>query len=414
MTQQQLPWLGEPENHRTAFMAAKALANAAAIGRQVVAFLNGRSDAVLWIGVGKDQEGCAESIEPVHAQDVAELENQLADTIHPAFPADCVQVQQVAYARGVVVRIRIKPGPQPPYAQFHQGGWRFVRRLGPRVESLEFHQIESLFRERFAAETQAAAPDIDEAVWASYRLAELRTHDLESRRCPHLWVSIAPVCTDSTRERQPAWNHPSTAELLMNPQATGNRDAGWTFANPYRVPEQQADWVRDPATQPMWTQQVGQTQRLYLFADGSVTFAVGLERLTSANLPKLLSPIPLAELVTSVFRLLRTALATSELFADKPAAWLAEASLVGAVGWKLAVVDPQRYPLVDLYATQLEDGEADHLTTGPRRITAAQVQESPDRCACTLVRELYVQWGYLPGDVKLDVFDAASGALLVG
>ncbi len=415
MTQQQLPRLGEPESQCLEFKAAKALENPAAIGREVVAFLNGDQEADIWIGIGEDKGGCAASIEAIETGRLADLESHLVDAVRPHIADGCVDVRRVEHASGVVAQVHIKPGPQPPYAQLHQGGWRFFRRTGARVTPLEFHQIDQLFRERFGRDKQAKAQEVDARETAANRLAALRDRDLAGGFGPHLWVGIVPVWQPEHAEPR-AWMDDAVQRLLRDPQATGNRDVGWNFADPYHLPERHAAGARAPLREPLWTNGDGQRQRLALYADGGLAFRVELEHFDRSNPPRnLIWPLPFAEYVVSLFRLLRTGLQTKGLLGDTlPDAWLAEACFVGAVGWQLALRNPGRFGLDVDRRLKLEGDEAEHLTTGPRRMTAAQVQDSPDRCAFTLVRELYVQWGYLPGDVKLEVFDAASGVLLVG
>src|SRR6185436_573945 len=137
--------LGESEGDQLEFKGARELdalhKGKSDLGRSVVAMLNGNGGTI-WIGV-REQSGRATAMEAVERPRYQweAIWNHLLTTIEPPIQAGDVEPEFVSAPEGEVLVLRVRTGPQRPYAFHRQGGRRYFVRAGARIRDLTREEI---------------------------------------------------------------------------------------------------------------------------------------------------------------------------------------------------------------------------------------------------------------------------------
>lgn len=231
--------LGEREDLYLEFKAAAATERPQRIAREVVGMLNGGGGTV-WIGV-LEYNGIATAIEdvPEHLRRIGALRDHFLDCIEPPPRGTDVTLVPVSADRKTVVRIDVAAGSpeRRPFAHVLDHRWRFHVRVGDKLRDMGRDEVRKLFA-KAASARESSKTHYDVALAeANAELGHRRNHFLQ-REPAGMWIGMAMsppinVPTDT----------PAVRALLRNPELTGNRDAGWNFANPYLTPRLDAGGV---------------------------------------------------------------------------------------------------------------------------------------------------------------------------
>lgn len=145
-------------------------------------------------------------------------------------------------------------------------------------------------------------------------------------RQPLMWVGIQPVPELSLELSKSKWE-----PLFQDPTLSGNRPAGWTFANRY---------VQSQLAQGRLTHGEPDYREVQLFRTGLIQFTVPLDRLEWMNQAGAFWPYALIEYPVSVFRL---AAAIYKSITPAPTSAYADVALVRAGEWRLKPFSPDAF-----------------------------------------------------------------------
>lgn len=370
-----------------------------ALAREAVAMLNADGGEV-WIGLA-EEGGVATRVEPIARAplEASRLREWLVDLVVPPLVHDEIRVDAI----GGVLRITVVPRADcRPYALKGRGGaLYFPVRMEDRIRPM------ALTERQVAATGTGSETGLERAIES---LLDER-QELQRRRTDGLLLQIRPVGTIALDGRQD-----EIAEMLQDPERTGNRPSGWSFANPYVEPERQADgtvrsaWPSAPFESEDWWS-------IEVRPDGAITYEAGLERLSyhgargrarpEGAVPELW-PLALAELPVSVARLAASLYAGQLTEEDRA---LADLSLFGLRGWKLRPGSPRF--LGSSVIWDISEGkvfeERDLLLQQPLVFTWPEVRDHPDYCGFRLLRLVYRELGYGEEALPQEFFDPRTG-----
>lgn len=400
--------LGAREGQHLELKGAEALREKSlwSIAREVVAMLNADGGEV-WVGLAEDR-GVAVRVEPIAQVDfqVSRLLDHLVDIIDPALVHDEVRVEAI----GRVIRVTVKPHPEHrPYDLKGKGGAvHFPVRVGDRVRPMTREEQ----RRAFSQEPQDQSR-LQKAIESM--LAE--REELQNRDQEFLSLRLRSVPEVSLKGRED-----DLVEMLMDPEATGNRRSGWTLAAPsWPHPEKTAtggvrsEWPdKNLFESDAW-------RRVEILSTGAVLYEAGLERFSfhdahggkrpTESAPELW-PLGLADLPVSVMRL-AAKLFDGCLTTDD---WVVgDLSLFGLHGWKLRPGSPRfiRSQVIwDFHEGRPFEGQ-DLLLPEPLVFKWPELKQNPDRCAYRLLRLIYREFGFDEDALPRDLFDPRTGRFLL-
>jgi hypothetical protein len=350
--------LGQRESQRLEFKGAEALKEPEKIAREVVAMLNAEGGEI-WVGL-REEDGRAVALEPILDVERAErrLLDYLVDTIEPPPSGHEVDVEPRDEGEGAVLRIVVAPeSTRRPYAFLRKGGRHFVVRIKDRIRPMTREEL-------LARDQRPQALESAEAKMRDEKGAVLKQGG------GLFWLCLQPVPNVEIELRK-------HGDLLIDPELSGNRRGGWSFANSDRSPVVRPDKLE---TAP------GIRRRVEIRRDGGMVFEVPLEDLSlrGRGQEKELWPGALLEFPVSAFRLAKV------IYGDKlnPGDLvLADLAILGIQGWILRGGAPGQVPALN--APHRYDSSDDLLWESPLQFGFAEIDASPDECAYRLVRRVY-------------------------
>jgi hypothetical protein len=230
------------------------------------------------------------------------------------------------------------------------------------------------------------------------------------------WMQMAPL---KPLEVDP--QSEELRELLEEPEATGNRRAGWIVVGRglAELRKRRLVLVWPP---PQWGDEGKYRQETEIRADGTITYSAPLEVLfwspstdpTREEETKQIWPFALLELPVSFMRLASRVYEGRLTDEDLLLADLALLSLQGVVLRPSSPSAPWRSGRIryDYFTDRQEYPEDDFTLVEPLELTFAEVSREPDRCAFRLVRLVYEAFGF--GEEAIPVeFDRRAGRLML-
>jgi hypothetical protein len=369
--------IGKREGLRLEFKRADVLREPGNVAREVVAFLNAEGGDV-WIGI-EEKEGKAIGISAIEADLAAEharLQNALADLIEPS-PRIGKEVK-IEEVNGLLC-VRVKQGPEAPYAFLRQSMRGYVVRTGSRVRAMTREELAKAF----------SSVRIEKG-GRSEAFAKLRA-GFEQRPAGFsgLRLIVLPPAGGALDI-----NKNNLLPLTSEPRATGNRRLGWNFTSQREHPTRLKDGYRVGAANGF--------QWLTIREHGLIEFSVQLRRLHKANeQDKRIGAYPLIEFAASVARLAR------KLYVDCARAPLEDDSqirfgidLSGIEEWTLAGGSPQSFAYeLEAPHTLVEGGDS---FTAWLSLAWHELRETPDYAAFLLMRKVYAAFGFEEDAIPLE------------
>lgn len=390
--------LQKSENLHLEFKRADVLKNLSNVARAVVGFLN-TEGGVLWIGIGENEAGFADSIQPVQEapRERTRVQDALTDLIEPAptigseVLIDLVSIPKTDGQH--VLCLQVKPGRRAPY-MLRQASPPFLRRTGSRLRPMTREEIKQAFEsaEKGRAESEDATYEVE---------AELE-EELKKKVAPGtaLRFIIQPVS-----DLQLGLNARSLEPYLRDPGLTGNRPLGWNFASSYSELRTNRSGFQFG--------DVGSVQWLRLDKSGRIEFGTVHERLHWSDEPGSLWPFVLMELPVSVARLARTLYSKFAAESLQPGDPIVMAlALYGIGDWTLRPRSPNSIEYqVGARKKYSEVNSLGDFFSTPSAVSWKDLADRPDACALRHVRDLYYDFGY--DDEKFPIeFDPVSGRLV--
>ncbi len=380
---------GKRESHVLEFKSQEILKAPAKIAREVVAFLN-KEGGDVWIGY-PEQNGIALAPEVIPDADrmLGALQNHLIDTIEPPVRIPDEIDIKVANAQ---IRVSVRKGQNGPYAQRDRGRHFWIR-IGDRLREMSREEIAEGFRGQPKSEERFLK------VVSDLRQAQQGA----AKEAPRLWLRLVPsesLSIDFDDEE----NRKQFREWLMNPKATGNRPAGWNFANRYEYPKFLSDRV---------TQGDSDIRCTEIRSTGQVTFTMNRDTLNRKAIEserQNLSPYLLMEFPTSVLRLAAAILGRYQ--GGRANLKVVAGFLISGVReWSLRPGSPDE-PLPWAGPKTFEQKV---LEIDPERLVfdADRLTRKPDECGFQLVRLIYEAFGF-DKDAIPPEFDQQQGILRLG
>jgi hypothetical protein len=372
--------LGQRESQRLEFKGADALKDPEKIAREVVAMLNAEGGEV-WVGLG-EEGGRAVAVESIPDAETVErrLLDYLVDTIEPPLSGKEVDVEPRDEGEGTVLRIVAAPDPaRRPYAFLRKGGRHFVIRTKDRIRPMTRDEL--LTRDQGSQSLEGAEG----------RMREEKGAILE-RDGRLFWLSLQPISEVEIEPRK-------QRDLLIDPDLSGNRRGGWSFANSDRSPVILPDkLVTAPKVR----------RKVEIRRDGGVVFEVPLEDLSLGRRgqEKELSPMALLEFPVSAVRL-ANAIYGGKLEPGAPV--LADLVILGIRGWILRGGTPGQ--AIVLNTPHKYDSSDDLIWESPLRFNFSEIDASPDECAYRLVRRVYEAFDFSESAIP-GWFNRQSGRLV--
>jgi hypothetical protein len=398
--------IGKSEDQRLEFKGRDALRDKdrLSIAREVVAMLNADGGEI-WIGVA-EQGGRAVQVEPIPDAESEKrgLQDHLIDVIEPPLTHEEVQLEAV----GKVLWIRVTPRPKRgPYGLRGKGGATyFPVRIGDRLRPMTRDEQRAAF---------AGEPEEKDRLGQAMQEMLAERAKLQSRGDEWLSLRILPVPEISLEGRGD-----ELRQMLQEPELTGNRPNGWSFANRYVQPETHGKG-RITSRWPPSHFESDQWWSMEIRPCGAIHYAAGLAHFSyhaarGQQRPKdgspELWPLAISELPVSVMRL---AARIYEGHLGKDGKVLADLCLFGLRGWKLRPGSPRflgHRVLWDFPEAAIFEGQ-DLVLPEPLVFEWQEVKETPDRCGYRLVAQIYREFGYGPEAISIDVFDPKTGRLLL-
>src|SRR5690606_11508741 len=125
---------------------------------------------------------------------------------------------------GTLLRIVVEPTVgRGPYALRRGGGLYFFVRTQDRVRPLGWDEVRRGFVEHAGREDEERRAELQVVTDLRQRRAKVRDG---------LWLRLAPLEAPDAR-----LSEEQARDLLMRADATGNRESGWNFVNPYVAPQ---------------------------------------------------------------------------------------------------------------------------------------------------------------------------------
>lgn len=379
---------GARENERLEFKGGEALAKPEIVGRAVVAMLNA-SGGTIWVGV-REEQGRAAAVESIAAPDLQQrrLLDYMMDAIEPAPSGGELWIEQEhGDAESIVLRITVRPDRRKqPFALVGRGGGRlFVMRVGDRVRPMTREEI---FRHGSVVEDT-----LDTALETTARKVLEERNSVQRKDGHRLWIRLQPTAAIDLDVQDERFE-----ELLLDPGASGNRAAGWSFARrTHDLAVRNGRLVTDPADR----------AQVEIRRDGGLVFAIALEQLYWKGDPQEIWPLMLLEYPVSAFRIARRVYDGKLEPLDRVVADLA---LFGLKGWKLRPGSPG--PWFRDHDPE-PFSESDDLTLEPPLVFKAdEIASEPDRCGVRLVERVYEAFGHRREAIPSE-FDRRAGRLVL-
>jgi hypothetical protein len=366
--------LGQPEGQKLELKGTGA--SPLKVARAIVALLNADGGEVWW-GI-EEKDGVAQTVEPLDdpAAKRDALLNHLVDTLEPP-PLDEMKIDVIpspAHATGQILRIRVAKGRRGPYAQIDKGRHYWLR-VGSRTRTMTHEELQAAFRGS-SEPPPRRLPD--------------GQHPAD--KWTHFWMSVTPdpkLVLELQNER--------FDELLTNPQKSGNRPTGWTFA------------VRRGEVKPRaasLSAELERFQRIEIWHDGLIEFRGSYDRLNHSNNPAEIYPYALIEFPLSVLRLARAILLDGQVVGGSVHIDLALFSATGRVlrkGSPRDFLDEELVPFPD----------PDLILPRPLTFSTEELVASPELCNLRLVSQIYLGFGYRERDLPPEL-DRKTGVLSLG
>jgi hypothetical protein len=385
--------LGTRESDRLEFKAADALKKPTTIAREVVAFLNAKGGDIL-VGIG-EQDGVATTLEsiPNAAAVIGSLRNHLVDTIEPSPLDNEVEIRQISHDDlGDIIRVQVHAGSRRPYALLKDRGRQFLVRVGDRMREMAREEVAEAFRG-----ANVPGDRIAEA------MREVGDAADKERGSSTFWWCLEP--TESLGidfENAGAETKKFFEDLVMRPQASGNRSSGWTM-----IYEGSKTSFR--ATGFKHVNGAGSNEySIEISPKGKMTFKaprVSLDRDWSDEGVRIF-PFALIELPVSTFRMAGKIL-------DRYAASSTELKVVvaavigGLAGATLRPGSPNE-PIRGWQKPKRFEGK--DLRVAPFEIDGAELRKSPDAAAYPLIRRIYEGFDFEVNDIPRE-FDPKDRVL---
>jgi hypothetical protein len=371
--------LGKREDSRLEFKGRDALKSPEKIAREVVALLNADGGEV-WVGI-REEGGRAVAVEPIEKVEVEQrrLHDYLIDKIEPSMTEAEVKVKvQEVEEEGRVLRVTVQPEPsRRPYAFLERGARLFVIRVGDRIRPME--------REEILRTDGRGQGRLNEAMQKVLR----ERGKLQSEGEDRFWLRLEPEeeLDLKINERMPEFE-----EYLQQPQRTGNRLSGRSFADFQRRPELKQDRL---------VLQHG-PRSVEIRRSGAITFTAYLAVLSKGD-HGVIWPDALLEYTVSGLRIAR-AVYQDHIHAGGRV--VADLALFNVRSWKLLATpgrwqDPRAFTEAD-----------DFLLEKPLVFRAEEIRDEPDRCGIRLIERVYEAFGF-PAEALPPEVDRQSGRLVL-
>ncbi len=367
--------IGQREGVRTEFKRADALKDPSNIAREVVAFLN-MEGGDIWIGVG-ELEGMADSLEaipdPEHQR--GRLQDALVDLIEPSpIVGTELDIHEEPFSEDgtqKLLRVSVQPGQRRPYALLRQTARAYLVRTGSRLRPMTREEIAEAFkgassrRDRVSEVVGEVEADLHK--WADDGFAGMK-------------ILVRPT-DDPALGLDKAMLEP----LLRDPSLTGNRMSGWNFTSDYLYLK---SFHRSGRAGYEFREEQGRWLTMKIWQRGDIELSIDLDRLHWKGPPQSIWPFALLEFPASVMRLAKKLYEA----ATRPEQVVLGMGLFQIRGWKLAPHSPASWSYGITSATSFD--EEDHFFGNPIVVTRKELDESPDRCAYRLVRQVYEAFGF--------------------
>jgi Putative DNA-binding domain len=364
--------LGERESFRLEFKGRDALAHPETIAREVVGFLNAEG-GVVWVGL-REEEGRAVAIEPVDELQKIRLRDFLVDTLEPTPTEQEVWIQRVESEEGEgVLLVEATPRKESrPYSFMKKGGRDFPIRIADRLRQMTREEIRERFRNSLAV-----GGEVEETI---QKILEER-QQVQKDGKPLLWLRLQPV-----GEIKIDVQEPRLEKFLTDPQATGNRPEGWTFASSQQRPKLSNDKLVT-----LVGEGADDVRRAEVQGGGGLLFSVPLTWLHYKGDQRELGPLFLLEYPVSALRI------AAQIFERELAPEVKIAcdfALISLNGWCLRGGTPGTWFFISPANDCHEYEEDDFLLEKPAIFTSKQICGEPDACAWRLLERVYEAFGF--------------------
>ena len=326
------------------------------------------------------------------------------DSLEPAPLSEEIEIRVEKSAEGQVLRIQVEGrSDRYPYALLRKGTRYFGLRVGDRLRLMTREEILRVGNSGGGGKKDRLQKAIDRVMEEQDRLRK-RSEQL-------MWLRLLPV----PEGRLADLRHPQLMNLLTDPTRTGSRRSGFTFAAAYFFGQ-----IR-PATKKRSGEtclEIGAENHYFarVFRTGGVEFEAPLGGLSFIGPPSVpgyemvLSPLRIAEFLTSIVRLLRGLFRTEELWEKAPGDQIVgELALFGLKGAYLIEESLRTWARLPKLQPYPEDDFAlDRVLIVPR----TEVLENPDRIALRMFQELFDAFS-LPDYDMPEQFDRKTGRLVL-
>lgn len=364
--------LGTRESDRLEFKAADVLKKPTAIAREVVAFLNAKGGDIL-VGVG-EKDGVATILEsiPNAAAVVGSLRNHLVDTIEPSPLDNEVEIHQIPRDDlGAILHVQVREGSRRPYALLKDRGRQFLVRVGDRMREMTREEIAEAFR--------TTRPASDRVAETMKRVGEAADRELGSSS---FWWCLEPSeSLEIDFENADAETKKFFEDLLMRPQASGNRSSGWTMIFDHSKPKFRSSGVKHVVgTGP-------KEHSVEISPQGRMTFRAPRIRLDRdwSDEGMEIFPFALIELPVSTFRM--AAKIVDRYAAPRTELKVIVAAVIGGVGGATLRPGSPNEPSLPWRKPKRFEGK--DLRVAPFEVDGAELRKSPDGAAYPLIRRIY-------------------------
>lgn len=367
--------LGQRESQLLELKGAEALKEPEKIAREVVAMLNAQG-GVVWVGIREDN-GVGVAVEPITNPELEQrrLHDFLVDTIEPALSAPEAKVVIELNERGeAVLIVELRPLERnKPYAFLRKGGRHFVIRVGDRLRPMT---REELFRPREA--------DHDELDTCLQKARQ--AHESAKKAQLGLWLWMGPVGDAIELDLR------AIEPLLHEPERTGNRPFGWSFAILEQRAKIKGSILRSDPAEPVTVE---------IHRDGTMLFSAPMDVLFHKGEALEIWPPKLIELPVSALRI------ASAILKDHSDRTVIDFALFGLRGWQLRPGTPERW----FMSTRPIVVEDDDLELPRPFVATSQELAEPDRLGWRLLERTYEELGLRREDMPA-LFDHRSGRLV--
>lgn len=397
--------LGRKESQRLEFKGRDALKDRYGIGREVVGMLNAEQGGEIWVGLA-EEEHRAVRVEAIQDAEVEarSLHDFLMDSIEPAPLSEEIEIQVEANAEGdQVLRIQAEGRRErQPYALLRRGWRYFGVRVGDRLRALTREEVLGAGH---------SGQEHEERLKQAIDQVMKEQEGLKQRSKQLLWFRLLPV----PEGRLADLRRPELMKLLTDPTRTGSRRSGYSFAALYLFGQAKPRLKRIDGRTCL---ELGAEDHYFarVFRTGGVEFEAPLAGYSFVGPPSIpgyemvLSPLKIAEFLTSIVRLLRGLFRTAELWEEAPGDQiLAQLALFGLKGSYLvteSIRSVARLPELAPYP------EPDFTLGRPLIVPRTEILENPDRLTFRMFQELFDAFGLSESDMPAE-FDRKTRRLVL-